>query len=56
LAAANQIVKIIDSVNECIDVPALMKKTGYDEKKVRNIVDIAFEQSKVERAGPGGLC
>jgi hypothetical protein len=30
-----------------------MKKTGFEEKKVRNIVTRAFSQKKIKRAGRG---
>ncbi len=51
--ATDEIIKIIKRSKKGVDVPALMKKTGFDEKKVRNIVSKAFKQGKIKRAGRG---
>ena len=51
--ATDQVLKIIKRSKKGADVPALMKKTGFDEKKVRNIVTRAFSQKKIKRAGRG---
>ena len=51
--ATDQVLKIIKRSNKGVDVPALMKKTGFDEKKVRNIVARAFSQKKIKRTGRG---
>ena len=45
--------KIIKRFKKGVDVPTLMKKTGFEEKKVRNIVTRAFSQKKIKRAGRG---
>ena len=51
--ATDQVLKIITRFKKGVDVPTLMKKTGFEEKKVRNIVTRAFSQKKIKRAGRG---
>jgi hypothetical protein len=51
--ATDQVLQIIKRSKRGVDVPALMKKTGFDEKKVRNIVARAFSQKKITRTGRG---
>jgi len=51
--ATDQVLKIIKRSKKGVDVPALMKKTGFGEKKVRNIVARAFSQKKIKRTGRG---
>ena len=51
--ATDQVLKIIKRSKKGVDVPALMKKTRFDEKRVRNIVSRAFSQKKIKRAGRG---
>lgn len=51
--ATDQVLKIINRSKKGVDVPALMKNTGFDEKKVRNIVSRAFSQGKIKRTGRG---
>jgi len=51
--ATDQVLQIIKRSKKGVDVPALMKKTGFDEKKVRNIVARAFSQKKITRTGRG---
>jgi hypothetical protein len=51
--ATDQVLKIIKRSKKGVDVPALMKKTRFDEKKVRNIISRAFSQKKIKRAGRG---
>jgi septal ring factor EnvC (AmiA/AmiB activator) len=53
LTATDQILKIIKRSKKGVDVPTLMKKTGFDDKKVRNIVSKAFSLKKIKRAGRG---
>lgn len=51
--ATDQVLQIIKRSKKGVDVPTLMKKTGFDEKKVRNIVARAFSQKKIQRTGRG---
>lgn len=51
--ATDKVLKTINRSKKGVDVPALMKNTGFDEKKVRNIVSRAFSQGKIKRTGRG---
>jgi len=51
--ATDKVLQIIKRSKKGVDVPTLMKKTGFDEKKVRNIVARAFSQKKIKRTGRG---
>lgn len=51
--ATEQVLKIIKRSKKGVDVPTLMKKTGFDERKVRNIVFRTFKQGKIKRTGKG---
>ena len=53
VTATEQVLRIIKGAKEGADVPALMKKTKFDEKKVRNIVSRAFKLKKIQRQGRG---
>ena len=53
LTATDQVLKLISRSKRGMDVPQLMKKTAFDEKKVRNIVSRAFSQRKIKRVGRG---
>ncbi len=53
LTATDQILKIIKMSKKGVDVPTLMNKTGFGDKKVRNIVSKAFSLKKIKRAGRG---
>ena len=48
-----QVLGIIKRSRKGIDVPTLKKKTGIDEKKIRNIVYGAFKRGEIKRAGRG---
>jgi hypothetical protein len=51
--ATDQVLKIIARSKKGVDVPTLMKKTRFEEKKVRNIVTRAFSQKKIKRVTRG---
>ena len=51
--ATAQVLTIIKRSKKGVGVPALIRKTEFDEKKVRNIVTRAFSQKKIKRAGRG---
>lgn len=51
--ATDRALNIIYRAKKGVDVPTLIKKTGFDEKKVRNIVSRAFAQEKIKRAERG---
>ena len=53
LTDTDKVLNIIKRSKKGVDVATLTKKTGFDEKKVRNIVTRAFSQKKIKRAGKG---
>ncbi|MBW2331014.1 MAG: hypothetical protein JRF30_08830 [Deltaproteobacteria bacterium] len=53
LTATDQVVNIIKRSKEGVDVPTLVKKTGFEDKKIRNIVFKASKQGQIKRAGRG---
>jgi hypothetical protein len=53
VTATDQVFKIVKKSKKGVAVPALMNKTGFDEKKVRNIISRAFKQRKIKRVGRG---
>lgn len=53
LTATDQVLRIIMKRKRGIDTPTLMHKTGFEEKKVRNIVFKAFKEGKIKRVGRG---
>jgi hypothetical protein len=53
LSATDQVVKIIKRWKKGVGVPTLIKKTGFEDKKIRNILNRASRQGKIKRAGRG---
>jgi hypothetical protein len=53
VTATDQVLKIINRSKKGVDNATLMKKTGYDERKVRNIIFRANKEGKIQRAGRG---
>jgi len=53
LTATDQAVKIVKRSKKGVDVPTLKKKTGFEDKKIRNILNRASKQGKIKRAGRG---
>ena len=51
--ATEQILGIIKRFTKGVDVPTLKKKTGFDDKKVRNIVFRASKEGKIKKFGRG---
>jgi len=51
--ATDKILKIIKRSKKGVDVPTLKKKTGFDDKKVRNIVFRASKEGKIKKSGRG---
>jgi len=48
-----QILNIIKRSRKGVDVATLKQKTGFDEKKIRNVIYKAFKEGIIERAGRG---
>ena len=53
VTATDQILKIIKRSKKGVDVPTLKSKTGFDDKKVRNIVFRAAKEGRIKKSGRG---
>ena len=53
ITATDQVLKIINRSKKGVNTATLMKKTGFDQKKVRNILHRTFKQGKIKRAEKG---
>ena len=53
VTATDQVLKIINRSKKGVNTVTLMKKTGFDQKKVRNILNRTFKQGKIKRADKG---
>ena len=53
VTATDQILNIINRSKKGVDTAALIKKTGFDQKKVRSILQRTFKQGKIKRADKG---
>jgi hypothetical protein len=53
VTATDQVLDIINSSKKGVDTATLMKKTGFDQKKVRYILQRAYKQGKIKRADRG---
>ncbi|MCK4388648.1 MAG: hypothetical protein KAV83_00230 [Desulfobacterales bacterium] len=51
--ASEQVVKIIRRGKEGVDVPTLIKKSGFEDKKMRNIINRVLKQGKIRRVARG---
>jgi predicted Rossmann fold nucleotide-binding protein DprA/Smf involved in DNA uptake len=53
LTAADTVLNIIKRSKKGVDTSALMEKTGYDRKKVANIIFKLKKQGKIKNTGKG---
>ncbi len=53
MTATDQVTGIIKRSKKGVDAAALVKKTGFDLKKVRNILHRTYKQGKIKRVGKG---
>ena len=53
LTATEQILKIVGRSRKGVDVPTLKTKTGFEDKKVRNIIFRASKEGKIKKVGRG---
>lgn len=53
VTATDQVLNIIKRSKKGVDVPSLKKKTGFDDKKVRNIVFRAAKEGRIKKSGRG---
>ena len=49
----DKVLNIIKRSKKGVDTATLVKKTGFDQKKIRNIVFRASKQGKIKRADKG---
>jgi len=53
VTATDQVLKIINRSKKGIDTATLIKKTGFDDKKIRNILFRTLKEGRIQRAGRG---
>ena len=53
VTATDQILNIINRSKKGVNTATLMKKTGFDQKKVRYILQRTFKQGKIKRVDRG---
>jgi hypothetical protein len=53
ITATDQVLNIINRSKKGVNTATLMDKTGFDQKKVRNILQRTFKQGKIKRADKG---
>jgi len=53
ITATDQILNIINASEKGVDCPTLMKTTGFNQKKVTNILHRSFKAGKIQRAEKG---
>jgi len=53
MTATEQILSIVRRSRKGVDVPALKSKTGFEDKKVRNIIFRASKEGKIKKVGRG---
>ena len=53
LTATEQVLKVIRRSRKGVDVPTLKKKTGFEDKKVRNIIFRTSKEGKIRKVGRG---
>ena len=53
VTATDKILQIVKRSKKGVDVSTLKKKTGFDDKKVRNIVFRASKEGKIKKSGRG---
>ena len=53
VTATDQVLTIINGSKNGVNTATLMKETGFDQKKVRNILNRTFKQGKIKRVNKG---
>jgi putative endonuclease len=53
LTATDRVLKIINQSKKGVNAATLMKKTGFDDKKIRNILQRTYNEGRIKRAGRG---
>ena len=53
LTDTDKVLAIINRTKKGVDTATLMKKTGFNQKKVRNILQRTYKQGKIKRVEKG---
>jgi predicted transcriptional regulator of viral defense system len=53
MTATQQILSVVRRSRKGVDVPTLKIKTGFEDKKVRNIIFRASKEGKIKKVGRG---
>ena len=53
VTAADQVLNIISNSEKGVDAATLVKETGFNQKKVTNIIQRTLKQGKIQRADRG---
>ena len=53
VTATDQVLNIINRSKNGVNASTIKKKTGFDDKKIRNILFRTFKQGKTQRADKG---
>ena len=53
MTATDQVLKIINESEKGVDAPTLIRKTGFNEKKIRNILQRTYKMGKIKRVVKG---
>lgn len=53
VTATDQVLNVIHRSKKGVDTAALMKKTGFNQKKITNILHRTFKAGKIKRADKG---
>ena len=51
--ATDRVLNIIKSSKKGVDTATLMEKTGFNQKKIRNILQRTYKQGKIKRVEKG---
>jgi predicted transcriptional regulator of viral defense system len=49
----DMLLAVINRYKKGVDTATLMKKTGFNQKKVRNMLNRTYKQGKITRVGKG---
>lgn len=49
----DKLLAVVNRHKKGIDTATLIKKTGFDQKKVRNMLNRTYKQGKIRRVGKG---
>ena len=53
VTATDQVLKIINRSKKGVNTATLMKQTGFNQKKITNILQRTFKQGKIKRVEKG---